>query len=309
MISHARSRSRSGRAGPSLAARLVLVCLAASAATAAAWTTAELDALVDLEWEGPSGLEAGRRCLEAWRGRGGALLDALLPAGSRPAPVRCLLLPTAEFRRRFAGRLPDWGVGVALPGGRLVAVDVQRQPAVGRSLEEVFLHEMSHAVTMQAVGSAWLPTWFQEGVAMSLSGEWRFVDTVGVVLGGELPPLWKLEGAFPAPSSWADQAYRTSLLAVQELEREHGADVIGRLVSAAADSGDFEPAFAAVTGWTLDDFSDRFAARMQVRFRWLIVLTRWPALFVLLALLFATGAVLKIHRTRRRLVDLDEELP
>jgi hypothetical protein len=247
------------------------------------------------------------RCATVLGRQGAALVGTLLPAGQAADTIRCLLTGTANFQARFAGRLPDWGVGVALPNGRAVAIDYERVPEIGRSVEEVFLHELTHALVRQAVGEVWLPTWFQEGVALWFSGEWRFLDTVQVVLDGNLPELGRLEGAFPARAAGADQAYRTSLLAITALRRWHGEDIVPRLLTATGQEQDFEVAFRRVTGETLDGFAARFAGDMRLRYGWLIALTRWPTLFTLLALLFAAGATARLIRNRRRLAAMSDE--
>lgn len=263
--------------------------------------------VVSFATDGPAAEPALARCRRVLDLRGGDLAAVILPATSHPDSIFCLLLGTTAFQTRFSGRLPDWGIGAAVPGGRLIAIDYERLPGVGRSVEEVFLHELTHALIQQAMGRTWMPSWFHEGVAMWLSGEWRFVDTIQVVLNGTLPPLWRLQGPFPANAAWADQAYRTSLLAVESLRRWYGEDVIRRLIVVTVESGDFTAAFVAVTGESDEVFADRFADAMRVRFGWLIMLTRWPSLFVLMALLFAAGATARLIRKRRRLAAMPDD--
>ncbi len=254
--------------------------------------------------------EVGRRvlsdCQRAWSDQCDDMAAALLPPGVEPRTVRCLLLDSDEFQRLFGRRIPDWGVGIALDGGEVVAVDCGRQVGVGPGLETVFLHEMTHALLFQAAGDADLPTWFHEGVAQRYSGQWRFVDTVSVIMNGTLPSLGRLRGAFPSPGPWAAQAYRTSLLAVDSLRRWHGEDIVVRLLSAARESGDFDEAFSSVTDETGDEFATRFARSMHMRFGWLVTMTRWPGLFAMLAVLFSIGAVVRIARNRRRLAAMED---
>jgi hypothetical protein len=152
-----------------------------------------------------------------------------------------------------------------------------------------------------------VPAWFHEGVAQHVSGEWRFRDTVSLILDGSVPDLRGLEGRFPGNAQWADRAYRTSLLAVDTLVDRYGEDVIGELVLATRLRGDFRYAFPAVTGTDYETFTADFAQSMRIRFGWLVTITRWPTLFVLLALGFALGALLRIRRTRRRLAELADE--
>jgi hypothetical protein len=261
---------------------------------------------VVLQAAGPGAEDAARRCQDAWTRRGPDLVARLVPAGARLDTVRVLLVPSSMFQRRFGRSIPDWGVGVALRPGHLVAIDYTRLPAVGRGVDEVFLHEMVHALLMQATGDAWLPTWLHEGSAMWLSGEWRFTDTVAVILAGHVPSLTRLRAPFPRGAAGADMAYRTSLLAVGRLRSWYGDDVLGRLVAVTAAEGDFTSAFLTVTGDELEAFEKRFAGAMQLRYGWVVLAFRWPTLFVLMALVFAVGAIRRIVRSRRRLAQMDD---
>jgi hypothetical protein len=256
-------------------------------------------------------LPTARLCEQVWREHGAALAADILPAGVEPDTVTCLILPTEAFEHFFANRLPDWGVGVAVPPGNLIALDHERLPTVGPGPETVFLHEMTHALLFQGAGDARLPTWLHEGAAMRASGQWRFTDTVSVVLEGRLPSLASLDGPFPRSGLAADRAYRTSLLAVNWLEQQHGPGAVPRIVAEARRTGDFRQGFRVATGEDPDDFAQRFAGAMRLRFGWVLLLFRWPTLFVIMALLFAIGAIRKIviyRRSFREAEDDDDDL-
>ena len=145
-------------------------------------------------------------CMATWQERGLEFTSALHPSGAVPDTILCLVMGTEAFRANFSGRLPDWGVGVALPTGRLIALDYSRLPAIGKGVKEVFLHEMVHALLFQACEGAWLPAWFHEGTAMLYSGEWKFRDTVSLALEGRVPRLDRLRGPFPSTAAGADRA-------------------------------------------------------------------------------------------------------
>ncbi|MCK9995907.1 MAG: hypothetical protein KAH56_06480 [Candidatus Krumholzibacteria bacterium] len=262
--------------------------------------------VVVFQVETEAGQDAARRCHEIWMAEGPRLTAEILPRDSRADTVTCLIVNTSSFQRHFAGRLPDWGVGVALPSGRVIALDYSRLPAVGRGLREVFLHEMVHALLFQGSGGAWLPTWLHEGTAMLYSGEWRFSDTVSLILDGRVPDLSRLQGRFPIPHDRADRAYRTSLLAVSRLREGFGEEIIVDLVRETKNCENFSEAFTIVTGEDLDDFHRDFAAAMKLKFGWMLFLTRWPGLFVLTAFIFAVGAIRKIIITRRRLAAMED---
>jgi len=246
-------------------------------------------------------------CHEIWQRKGAALADDILPAGVMADTVHCYVLTSRRFDELFAGRLPDWGVGVALPPGRLIALDFQRLQSHGPGPESVFMHEMAHALLFQAAGEARLPTWLHEGVAMQASGEWRFTDTVGVILEGHLPSLASLDGPFPRGAAAAQRAYRTSLLAVNWLEREHGPGAVQRVVLESRRAGDFDTGFTTAVGEVPDRYERRFADAMRLRFGWVLLIFRWPTLFVIMAVIFAVGAVRKIILGRRRDLDGDDD--
>lgn len=253
------------------------------------------------------GHEAALMCQEIWTQEGPSMVEGLLPAGSPQDTVTCLIMETRTFQDRFGSTAPDWGVGLAFPSGKVVALDYNRLPAVGRGIRGVFLHEMVHAILFQGAGETWLPTWFHEGCAMRYSGEWRFSDTVSLVLDGYVPNLDRLQGRFPASPLTADRAYRTSLLAVTRLQDQFGDDTPGNLVAAARRTGNFTTAFQEVTGTSLDEFTTGFASAMKLRLGWLVMLTRWPTLFVLMSTIFAVGAGRKMIRNRKRLAEMAEE--
>ncbi len=257
--------------------------------------------------EEESGRPTAQLCHELWQVKGPALTDNILPAGVVADTVHCYVLNSKRFDELFASRLPDWGVGVALPPGRVIALDYQRLQSHGPGPESVFMHEMAHALLFQAAGEARLPTWLHEGVAMRASGEWRITDTVGVILEGHLPSLASLDGPFPRGSAAAQRAYRTSLLAVNWLEREHGPGAVQRVVAESRRAGDFDTGFTAAVGEIPDRFERRFADAMRLRFGWVLLIFRWPTLFVIMAVIFAVGAVRKIVLGRRRDLDDDDD--
>jgi hypothetical protein len=243
---------------------------------------------------------------ELWTAHGTDLQHRYVPAGAVLDTVHCLVLSSDRFAATFGDVLPDWGVGVAMPHGRLIAIDHEGVQGRGPGPDTVFIHEMAHALVAQTLGGVVAPRWFHEGVAMRASGEWRVVDSLAVILSGRLPSLESLGRRFPGASAGAGRAYRTSLAAVTYLEREHGSDVVREILAASRQTGDFEAGFAEVTGRSPAEFSARFAASMRVRYGWVLMLFRWPTLFVIMALLFTVGAIRKLVINRRAMRAEDE---
>jgi len=290
------------------AAALLLAAWAAAWAPSATASAPRFDACVTVVAD--PGVDPGvaRDCREALARAWPAMVAEVWPIdGARPR-FEIRLLTTDGFRALHRDRIADWGVGLA--DGDRAWVDVERSLGGGRTAAHVTLHEAVHCLLHQALpGVAGVPAWFHEGLAQDLSGEWRFRDTVSLILDGHVPDLARLETGFPADSGRADQAYRTGLLAVQSLRDWHGRDVVPRLIDAARRQGDFRAAMREVTGAEPSAFRERFAGSVRLRFGWLVAATRWPTFFVLLAAAAAAGIVARRRRDRRRFAALDDHPP
>jgi len=290
-------------------AALLLAALAATHwAPAASAAAPRLDACVRVLADpdvAPGVADDCRRALaQAWP----AMVAEAWPIdGARPR-FEIRLMTTGGFRALHRDRIADWGVGLA--EGERAWVDVERALGGGRNATHVTIHEAVHCLLHQALpGVSGVPAWFHEGLAQDLSGEWRFRDTVSLILDGHVPHLASLETGFPADPRRADQAYRTGLLAVQSLRAWHGRDAVPRLIAAARRTGDFRAAMREVTGDEPSAFRERFAGSVRLRFGWLVAATRWPTFFVLLAVLAAVGIAARRRRDRRRFAGLDDHAP
>ncbi len=246
------------------------------------------------------------QAVEIWETGSGDVMDLLWPYALPPREITVELHRNAGFRERTSGRIADWGVGVATDAW--IAIDVDRVDAVGHTLRHVLLHELAHClITQGTAGARDVPSWFHEGAAQYAAAEWQVRDAVSLVLEGQVPDLRTLEDRFPGPAAWADRAYRTSLLAAMRLAEWHGEDVMSELVTATRLRGSFEAAFPVVTGETTAGFAERFAHEVRMRYGWLFVITRWPTLFVIMALVFLLGAVIKRRRTLARMEAMPDE--
>ena len=234
------------RVHESLAGTILLACVCALLPAAG---NASSETFPQVEFRVSAGVPPFIRqaCYAALQENGPRLRETLWPYALEPAPITVHLVTTSEFQARMKG-LPDWGVGAAW--NNEVVIDCIRSLGIGRSVTHVLIHELAHCLVQQGTGMRNdVPRWFHEGVAQRVSGEWKFKDTVSLLLGERPPDLRSLETDFPRPAGWADQAYRVSLMAVTALEDRHGPDVIPRIIRETALRG-FPDAFLRVTGET-----------------------------------------------------------
>lgn len=106
---------------------------------------------------------------------------------------------------------PPYASGVAYHGIHLVLLTMMApRGADATDLDEVFRHELAHVALENAVGGKHVPVWFNEGMAIWLSGE-RSSDRMGqlwhATLSDTLIPLADLDRSFPADPFEVNIAY------------------------------------------------------------------------------------------------------
>ncbi len=108
------------------------------------------------------------------------VLEAALPALARrlppgPVPINVYLCATHREFARFAGSLARVNVGgIANPSRGLIAVKTPRLKPSGLDYEGTLRHELVHVLLERNVEIANLPRWLNEGIAMTLSREFRW---------------------------------------------------------------------------------------------------------------------------------------
>lgn len=233
-----------------------------------------------------------------------------------PAPVAALTLPPeafvvvlapseAAFAERTGGRVPDWGLAVAIPHDRTI---VLRSPRLtGGSGEDpavVLRHELGHLYLAAAVGRAGaVPRWFDEGFAALYADEWRWANPFRLAwarLAGGLPSLRALEGAFPAVPT-PDLAYGQSLAAVRHLRDRGGERGMTLLLARVGEGMSFDAALRATYGLTLAQFYTAWEAELGTRYGWAVALSDDRALWAALAAAAMVLFVLKRRSIRREI--------
>jgi hypothetical protein len=216
----------------------------------------------------------------------------------------------SDFALLTLGGAPDWGAGCAFPDRGVIVV---KSPAVlpdPLQTTDVVVHEIAHVVSGRALGGVRTPRWFEEGMAMTLAGEWRLPDRPRIsaaAASGDLIPLSDLRSGFPGDASRAMLAYVESYQAVRFLMERSGVTTPGGLVEAIRSAGSFEAAVEGLYGASLQVFEKEARSSFGSRFGWGFLLTRWNVLFLAIALLLLLAGTLRIRRSRERIRRWAEE--
>jgi len=225
-----------------------------------------------------------------------------------PGPLRLIMVANrAGFSRISRGRVPDWGVGMALPGARAIVVRADADDP-----RAALRHELAHLALHEAVRTR-LPLWFDEGYAVVAAGEWSRFDALQLnlaVVRGAVSDLRALDAALRQGPGEAETAYALAGSAVLYLARLNPGRTLDALLGRLQDGDGFDAAVLATTGRTLDSFDEVW--RRDVRRRYSLVV--WLAAgggWTLLALLVIAAVVIRRRRDqpRREALNIGWELP
>lgn len=234
--------------------------------------------------------------------------DLRLPPGPRPIDLHiCQTFP--EFER--LGRSPGLAriEGFARAGEGLIVIKAPHLLGPQGNYAAILRHELIHVLLARNTDSDHLPRWLNEGIAMVLSGEYRWSSMFRLArmyAGGSIIDYHQLPFAFSSPGNEIvfGDAYAQSLSMTKHLKKRVGEDAFWAIVLEL----DTEPYPQALRRWTgltphalFDDWRDSL---------WMVALVSYSvsgvAAFQLMAILLVF-AYLRKRRKGKRLVAAWEE--
>jgi hypothetical protein len=220
-----------------------------------------------------------------------------LELGVRAEDVLPIWIVIAPGGGRFALEAPSWSAAIARPHRNLIVLSGPALHTTRLNLQETVAHEVAHLVVHERLGDeAWMPRWLHEGLAVHFSNYSRLRDRF-VSWGRGPVRLAELENVFPASPARARLAYLESHAAVRRLLQ---LGPIAPLLDRLARGEEFEGAFLAVYGLSVDAFPESVFEEVARRWRYLSLLTSGVTLFGVMTLLFLAASLRKLLRNRRR---------
>ena len=204
-------------------------------------------------------------------------------------------------------RVPRWAEALAWPSHNVILVDAMS--LVQPHGEITLRHELSHVALGQLSGE-W-PRWFQEGVAMYVSGD-RFSVTqyaamFRAVTQKRLFNFEDLAHTWPEQPSDVEIAYAQSVTFVAHLAQRYGQAQLGELVEQVQGGASFEVAFARAFLTSLSVEQDAWAKDLPSRYSWTPILTGGTVLWSAAALLLVVGWVRRRRVMAVRMAELAAE--
>ena len=217
-----------------------------------------------------------------------------------PSSLTVRVAPTDSlFRAWTGGRLPEWGVGAALPAKRSVVIRFTGKEREREELDRVLRHEVAHVMLAQACADERVPRWFDEGVAMAAS---ESVTTSHVwilargVIGGSIVPLVKLNSGFPESEPLARLAYAEGRDAIRFIEERWGEEALRWIFRDMAAGSDFRTAIRRNTGFSPVIFGLAWERDAKERYGALGLLHDSAALWGVVAVAVVIGGVVRRRR-------------
>lgn len=218
--------------------------------------------------------------------------------------IRIIIARTSqEFSRLTQGQIPEWGIGASDPQSAVIYL---QSPGIHRTRinrQKVLIHELTHVVLSRAVGGFSVHRWFDEGVALHLSGEGDLYGALRLarsVFTGQAYALREIEEVLSFPSENAMLAYQQSVSAVRYLIRRHGDDVLARICRELRRYHDMDSAMLEAIGQDVAAFEAEWMTALKASSRWMVFLDMPFLVSFVLVVLFLAAFFMTARRVREK---------
>jgi hypothetical protein len=225
-----------------------------------------------------------------------------------PGPLRLILLPDeSAFRRVSQGRIPGWGIGMAMPGARTIVIRADADDPMS-----TLRHELAHLALHEAVHTR-VPLWFDEGYAVVAAGEWSRLDALQLnlaVVRGVVSDFRALDAALRQNAGEAEAGYALAASAVLHLGRLNPARTLDALLGHLQAGEGFDSAVVATTGLSVDRFEEAWQKDVRKRYNlvvWFVAGGGWALLGGIVVLIAALRR--RRDRPRREALNQGWEIP
>ncbi len=230
------------------------------------------------------------------------------------ARVSVRIAPTVADMARLApadAPPPDYASGVAYHGLHLVLLSMLApRGADAVDLDEVFRHELAHVALEDAVKGKHVPVWFNEGLAISLSGERapaRLQTLWSATLSGTLIPLSDIDRSFPRDNFEVSIAYAQSADFMRFLTRKSDQVRFAAMIERVRDGQSFERAVSEAYGSDLRRLEFEWRSELDRRFSVIPVLTGGGLIWMLVVVGFVVAYVRRRRRAKAILARWERE--
>ncbi len=206
-----------------------------------------------------------------------------------------------EFNHLTGGRLPEWSQGVSFPEQNTI---VLKSPRFSKGTEEFHrttAHELTHLLIGVKTGGR-LPRWFNEGLALWLSGEGQgkaLMPLSRAVWSGSLIPLDHIERVDSFQPADAELAYLQSYHLTEFMIKRYGWETIQRILNDMGAGSSWNESLFRETELDQAGLEAEWHAELKKSYRWMILLDAEFFIFLGMTVLVLIAGVLVIRRKRK----------
>jgi len=206
-----------------------------------------------------------------------------------------------RFDSLLAGRIPEWGIGAALPTTNTVFLRLTGN--VRRTMQ----HELAHLALHSKVER--VPLWFDEGYASRAAGEWNRLGTLRVnwaLMTGTVPTFGQVNRDIRSGAAHAETAYALATAAVVFLEQLGGERGLESFLTNLAESGDFDRALRETHNVTFGQFEVLWQRDLRKQYGWVLFFSSLTVFWTILAVVLLSLWGWRRRRDRARRAALDQ---
>ncbi|HDL19315.1 MAG TPA: hypothetical protein ENH29_09695 [Bacteroidetes bacterium] len=166
-------------------------------------------------------------------------------------------------------KVPEWSQAVTKPEVGIVYVSLAKKN--GKELPVVLRHELVHVLIGKNFSPGIIPRWFEEGVAMIISGEnfSNYISTLSKAnLTNSLLTLPEIENVLRFQQSKANLAYAESYFSVKMIVDALGWDALSDILKKTRKYNRWERAFDDVLEMNQESFQWHVFKEVGKKYRW-----------------------------------------
>ena len=221
----------------------------------------------------------------------------------RPQGLRLFVLEDETAVRRLSrNRIPDWGVGLAIPSARTVAIRIDAADP-----EAALRHELAHVALHDRIRGR-VPLWFDEGYAVVAAGELGRLVALQLnlaVVRGAVTDFETLNAGLRLGAGEAETSYALAGSAVLFLMRLTPGGGLEALIGRLAEGDPFATAVHTVTGYEVSVIERAWQRDLRKRYGWFVWVVAGGG-WAVVALSIGAIAAWRRHRDQPRREALNE---
>jgi len=218
-------------------------------------------------------------------------------------PLKFRIFNSQEnFLQETGSLLPNWANAVTLFPQKIVLIKTPDLNQVTlREYRQAVRHELVHLRQGGVVPLNLTPTWFNEGIAVYLTGESHLTDRIllsRAIAQNRIIPLTELSDFLKYNRQQVSLAYIESTTVIEFLVQVYGFEVLPNLFQHLSANRSFEQSLFMTTGIELAELDSFWQKYILKRYRWIFLLDIQNMIWLIIPLLAIFVYFIKAARNK-----------